>query len=112
MSAMFQEVNGVAWHDHPAVLAGIRASIRDEAVRKAVLELPGPSDPIAVIGGRISALTCELHNCGDHHWVVMVAPASGATDVCYHNARQTVGQSRWFLATGSEEMRPGAYPLQ
>lgn len=105
-------MNGIARRDHPAVLACVRATISDEPVRKVVLELPGPSIPIEQIDGRISAATCERHNCHDHHWVVMIDPGGGATDACYHDARQTAGQSRWLLSNDTEEMRPGVCPIQ
>lgn len=101
------KVAGVSWNEHPAVLAAIRASVGDPAVRQAVLELPGPSAPIELIGGKVSAWSCEVHNCGQHQWTVMVDPASGAADVCYFNEEQDAGNSRWFLAGGTQEKRPG-----
>ncbi len=108
----FDEVAGVSWKEHPAVLAAIKASVGDPAVRKAVLELPGPSAPIEVIGGKVSAWSCEVHNCGPHQWMVMVDPASGAADVCYFNEEQDAGNSRWFLAGGTQEKRPGNCPME
>lgn len=103
----FDEVDGVKWNDNPVVLAGIRKSVTDPAARKAILELPGPSAAIELVDGKVSAWACQAHNCGDHQWMVMVDPASGATDVCYHNAKLTPGEARWFLASGKQELRTG-----
>lgn len=108
----FDKVDGVKWNDNPVVLAGIRKSVTDPAARKAILELPGPAAAIAMMDGKVSAWACQAHNCGDHQWLVMVDPASGATDVCYHNAKLTPGEARWFLATGRQELRTGDCNLE
>lgn len=103
----FDEVDGVIFENHPAVKAGVAATLTDAAVRKAIAETEGPAAPIEMIDGKVSAWACQAHNCGDHQWMVMVDPASGATDVCYHNAEKLAGQSRWFMAGGKQETRPG-----
>jgi len=103
----FEEVGGVTWDNHPVVLAGIRSTVKDAAARRAIISVEGPSAPIGTYQGKVGAWSCEQHNCGDHQWAVLVDAKSGATDVCYHNAAQTAGNSRWFLANGREETRPG-----
>lgn len=103
----FDEVDGVIFENHPAVKAGVAATLTDAAVRKTIAETEGPAAPIEMIDGKVSAWACQAHNCGDHQWMVMVDPASGATDVCYHNAEKLAGQSSWFLAGGKQETRPG-----
>lgn len=103
----FEKVGGVAWNDHPMVVAGVRKTVTDATVRRAMQSSGGPSAPIATYQGKVGAWGCEQHNCGDHQWAVLVNPGSGATDVCYHNAEQTGENSRWFLAGGREESRPG-----
>jgi hypothetical protein len=103
----FDAVNGIKWDDNPIVKAGIEKTVSDAAVRKAMTNLDGPSSPIEMYKGKVSSWSCEAHNCGDHQWNVMVDPKTGAADVCYHNEAKTPGQSRWFLASGKVDMRPG-----
>ena len=103
----FDKVDGVTWADQPMVQAGIRKSVTDAAARKAILQWPGPSSPIELIDGKVSAWGCEQHNCGPHQWLVMVDPASGATDVCYYDESKSADSARWFLASGKEESRKG-----
>lgn len=103
----FDAVGGVTWHDHPMVTAGIRKTVIDAAVRRAMQSPGGPSAPIATYQGKVGSWGCQQHNCGDHQWAVLVDPKTGATDVCYHNAEQTGEASRWFLAGGGQETRPG-----
>jgi hypothetical protein len=103
----FDKVNGVAWNDHPAVKAGIAASVKDAKARKAIETLEGPAAPIEKRGGKLMAWACEAHNCGPHQWAVHVDPATGATDVCYFDEAASATQSRWFLASGKEERRAG-----
>lgn len=103
----FDAVGGVAWHDHPMVTAGIRKTVTDADVRRAMQSPGGPSAPIATYEGKVGSWGCQQHNCDDHQWAVLVDPKSGATDVCYHNAEQTGNASRWFLADGGQETREG-----
>lgn len=103
----FDEVRGVTWDSHPVVVAGIRATVTDAAVRRTITTLEGPSAPIGTYQGKVGSWACEQHNCGDHQWTVLVDPTSGATDVCYHNAAQAADSSRWFIAGGRQETRPG-----
>lgn len=103
----FEAVAGVAWHDHPMVTAGIRKTVTDPAVVRAMQSPGGPSAPIGTYEGKVGSWGCQQHNCGNHQWAVLVDPGSGATDVCYHNAEQAEGSSRWFLADGSVETRSG-----
>ena len=102
-----EPVNGVDWNHNPTVVAGIRRSVTDSSVLEAVKDISGPSALIEMIDGKIASWSCENHNCGDHQWMVMVDPSSGATDVCYHDAAQLANKSRWFLANGRVEQRPG-----
>lgn len=103
----FDKIGGVTWNDHPAVKAGIAASVKDARARKAIETLEGPAAPIEMRGGKLVAWACEAHNCGAHQWAVHVDPATGATDVCYFDETASAAQSRWFLASGKEERRAG-----
>lgn len=101
------KVDGVDWNHNPVVLAGINKTVTDPAARKAILEVSGPASPITLYQGKVASWACEVHNCGDHQWTVMVDPKSGATNVCYHNAAKLPGKSRWFMADGTVEQRDG-----
>jgi len=102
-----EQVNGIDWNHNPTVFAGIRRSVTEASVLEAIKDTSGPAALIELIDGKVSSWACENHNCGDHQWMVMVEPSSGATDVCYHDAAKLPGQSRWYLASGKVEQRPG-----
>jgi hypothetical protein len=102
-----EQVNGVDWNHNPTVLAGIRRAVTEPNVLEAIKDTSGPAALIELIDGKVASWACELHNCGVHQWMVMADPSSGATNVCYHDAAKLAGQSRWFLASGKLEVRPG-----
>ncbi|WP_447765315.1 hypothetical protein [Sphingopyxis panaciterrae] len=101
----FDKVDGVAFNDHPRVKAGIAATVKDARVRTAITTTPGPSAPIETVNGKIASWSCQQHKCGEHQWMILIDPATGATDVCYMNDPAMVNESRWFLAGGKEEKR-------
>lgn len=101
----FDKVDGVAWNDHVLVKAGIAATVKDAAVRKAITTIEGPSAPIEMKDGKVVAWSCEQHNCGSHQWSVHIDPRTGATDVCYFDEAADPDKARWFLANGKEEKR-------
>ena len=101
----FDKVDGVAWNDHVLVKAGIAATLKDAAVRKAIATIEGPSAPIEMKDGKVVAWSCEQHNCGSHQWSVHIDPRTGATDVCYFDEAADPDKARWFLAIGKEEKR-------
>lgn len=101
----FDKVDGVAWNDHVLVKAGIAATVKDTAVRKAMATIEGPSAPIEMKDGKVVAWSCEQHNCGSHQWSVHIDPRTGATDVCYFDEAADPDKARWFLANGKEEKR-------
>lgn len=103
----FDKVDGVAWNDHVLVKAGIAATVKDAAVRKAIATTEGPSAPIEMKGDKVMAWACEAHNCGPHQWAVLIDPRTGAADVCYYDEEADAAKSRWFLAAGKEEKRAG-----
>ena len=103
----FDEVSGVSWNEHPMVKAGSQKTVTDASVLEAMAMPGGPSAPIATYLGKVGSWGCQVHNCGDHQWAVLVDPRTGETDVCYHNAAKVRDKSRWFLANGAEEIRPG-----
>lgn len=103
----FDKVDGVAWNDHALVKAGIAASVKDTKALKAITTLEGPAGPIEMRGDKVMSWACEAHNCGPHQWAVLIDPRTGATDVCYYDEEGDAANSRWFLASGKEEKRPG-----
>lgn len=103
----FDKVDGVAFGDHPLVKAGIAATVKDARVRTAIATTKGPSAPIETIDGKVAAWSCQQHKCGEHQWMILVDPKTGATDVCYMNDPAMVDDARWFLANGKEEKRDG-----
>lgn len=103
----FDPVNGVSWNDHPAVKAGLAATVTDASVRDAITTTEGPSGPIENKSGKLISWSCQAHNCGAHQWSIQIDPATGATDVCYFNEKASATEARWFLATGKEEKRAG-----
>ena len=103
----FDKVDGVAWNDHLLVKAGIAASVKDAKALKAITTLEGPAGPIEMRGDKVMSWACEAHNCGPHQWAVLIDPRTGAADVCYYDEEADAANSRWFLASGKEEKRPG-----
>lgn len=101
------EVAGVSWNAHPVVRAAVQQTVTDAAVRGTILDTAGTTAPIQLVDGKVAAWACEPHNCGAHQWSVLVDPATGAADVCYFDEAARPGASRWFLAGGTEESRPG-----
>ena len=101
----FDKIDGVAWNDHVLVKAGIAATVKDAAARKAIATTEGPSAPIEMKDGKVVAWSCEQHNCGAHQWSVHIDPRTGATDVCYFDEAADPDKARWFLANGAEEKR-------
>ncbi|ALJ15701.1 hypothetical protein [Sphingopyxis macrogoltabida] len=103
----FDKVDSVAFDDHPLVKAGIATTVKDARIRKAIIDTPGPAAPIELIDGKVASWACQQHKCGEHQWMVLVDPKTGATDVCYMNDPEMVDDARWFLANGKEEKRDG-----
>lgn len=108
----FDEVEGVAFKNHPAVQAGIAKTVTNERIRTAITTVQGPSAPIAMVDGKVAAWSCQQHNCGEHQWAILIDPATGATDVCYQNDPAMVSETRWFLANGTDEKRKGSCSIE
>jgi len=107
------EVGGSTFLDHPAVIAGVEQAVTDAAVRGWVLSPETVQSPISVSAGMLLSQACEPHNCGDHTWTILIHVETGATDVCYHDgAEMGFDQSRWYMAQGRTEMRPGLCPTE
>lgn len=106
-------VGGTTFLNHPVVIAGVEQAVGDAAVRDWVLGPDSVQMPIAVSAGMLFSQACEPHNCGDHIWTILIHVETGTTDVCYHDgAEMGFDESRWYLAQGATEMRPGGCPSE
>jgi hypothetical protein len=106
-------VNGVAFRADPAVRRAVEATLADPALRRFVLDSPATDAPIVLKDGRILAWGCEPHNCGYHNWSISIAPDASTADICfYDNDDSAEGPSRWYLAGGGTEERPGNCPSE
>ncbi len=104
-------VGGVDFYDRSDVANGLVAAVGDEAVRRRIRDRSGPETPIFQSGKRIAAWGCEAHNCADHNWTVLIDPAGGKTEVCYHDTAATGDRSRWYSGA-APTLRPGACPTE
>ena len=106
----FDSVDGTTFLSHPAVVAAVDRLVPDAGIRKLALGGDGPGAPIALRGGKLVAWGCETHDCGNHDWTIEIAPDGSAPMVCYHDAATMTARSRWYVAPGRTEMRPGDCP--
>lgn len=105
----WDEVNGVTFLANPQVRAAVEAAVPDAAVRRWVLGGDGPSNPIAMRDGRIIATGCERHNCGPHHWSILIDTEGTRAEVCYAQ-NSTLERSTWYVAGRPAEERQGDCP--
>ncbi|CAN5185538.1 hypothetical protein BH10PSE12_BH10PSE12_21230 [soil metagenome] len=105
----FDKVDGRSFYDEAAVKAAVAGAVADKPIAAMVIDpAAGPADMIFRQDGRIGAWACEQHNCGDHQWTVLIDPAKGDAQVCYHDAESMQDQSRWYDGHGASALRPGA----
>ena len=106
---VFDEVDGVAFVNHPLVRGAVEAAVADAGVRRWVLRDDGVSSPIALRDGRLVATACERSNCGPHHWTILIDPAGASAEVCYA-VNSTLERADWYVAGRPAESRPGDCP--
>ncbi|MGQ0660842.1 hypothetical protein [Sphingosinicella sp.] len=102
-------VNGVTFLANPQVRAAVEAAVTEAEVRRWVLREDVTSNPIGSRDGRIIATGCESHNCGPHHWSIVIDPAGTSAEVCYAR-NSTLERSTWYVAGRPAEERPGDCP--
>jgi hypothetical protein len=107
----FDRVRGVTFVTHPLVRRAVTAAVPDAAVRTWVLRRSSTAGPIAARGGRLISWACEPHNCGPHHWTILIDPAGRAAEVCYFDESED-GRSRWYAAGRAMQRRPGECPQE
>jgi hypothetical protein len=102
-------VNGQTFLANPQVRAAVEAAVADAEVRRWVLREDVTSSPIGRRDGRIVATGCESHNCGPHHWSIVIDPEGTGAEVCYAR-NSTLERSTWYVAGRPAEDRPGDCP--
>lgn len=102
-------VDGVAFYDRTEVATALNDAVGDPAIRRAIRSDAGPQTPIFAAGKRVVAWGCEAHDCDDHDWALLVDPATGKGEVCYHDADVAGGATRWY-AGGPPVTRLGDCP--
>lgn len=100
-------VDGVNFFDRTEVATALDAAVTDAKLRRAVIHADGPRTPIFRAGNRIASWGCEAHNCGDHHWTLLVDPASGKGELCVREG----GRTMWH-AGGPPVARAGDCPSE
>lgn len=102
-------VNGTAFLADPRVRAAVEAAVSDPEVRRWVLREDVTSNPIGSRDGRIIATGCESHNCGPHHWSILIDTEGTSAEVCYAQ-NSTLERATWYVAGRPAEERPGDCP--
>jgi hypothetical protein len=102
-------VNGTTFLADPRVRAAVEAAVTDAEVRRWVLREDVTSSPIGRRDGRIVATGCEAHNCGPHHWSILIDPEGTSAEVCYAR-NSTLERSTWYVAGRPAEERQGDCP--
>ena len=105
-------VAGVNFFDRTEVARTLNRAVGDQNIRSLITKAQGPATPIfALPGGRVASWGCEAHNCGGHHWTVIVANDPEAGRVCYHDEASMGGKSRWY-AGGAGQPKAEACPSE
>lgn len=102
-------VNGTTFLADPRVRTAVEAAVTDAQVRRWVLREDVTSSPIGSQGGRIVATGCEAHNCGPHHWSILIDTEGTRAEVCYAQ-NSTLERATWYVAGRPPEDRPGDCP--
>ena len=102
-------VNGTTFLADSRVRAAVEAAVADAEVRRWVLREDVTSNPIGSRDGRIIATGCEAHNCGPHHWTILIDTEGTRAEVCYAQ-NSTLERATWYIAGRPPEERRGDCP--
>lgn len=102
-------VNDTTFLADPRVRAAVEAAVTDAQVRRWVLREDVTSSPIGSRDGRIIATGCEAHNCGPHHWTILIDTEGTRAEVCYAQ-NSTLERATWYVAGRPPEERAGDCP--
>ena len=105
----YDVVNGTTFLADPRVRAAVEAAVQDPEVRRWVLREDVTTNPIGSRDGRIIATGCEPHNCGPHHWSIVIDTEGTSAEVCYAQ-NSTLERSTWYVAGRPPEERAGDCP--
>lgn len=92
----FDKVQGIAFTRHPVVVRQVQAAVQSSAIQSRVLDPDSTAGSIARQGDFIVSWACEPHNCGFHHWSIVLTGSGRKAAVCYYNEDLTAG-ARWFV---------------
>lgn len=106
----YEPVSGLAFRDHPLVRAGIQAAMQADPALRWVGQHAGPNTPVEPHRGRLLSWGCEAHNCGPHHWSLLIGADGHDPEVCYFNAEVRPDQSQWFRQFQAPQWRAGTCP--
>jgi hypothetical protein len=100
----FEQIDGLAFLDHPAVRAAVGRAVRDPKVRHWLLVAgSSPSPPIFRKEGAIVSSGCQWHACDRRNWAILIDPAGKRARVCYFGGSGAGG--RWYAGDGSSAIR-------
>lgn len=103
-------VGGSSFIRDPAVRSALNRVVKDRKVRNWVLSDRATATPVETRGRLVRAWACEPHNCGPHHWVILIDRQGRSADVCYFNADASEYSATWYLNNGRTEVRGGECP--
>lgn len=91
-------VNGMPFDSHPLVRSAVARALgrTPDLSARAILADVGPATPITLIDGRLVSWRCEQHNCGAHHWTLILAPDGTRPELCYHDEAGDP-DTRWLV---------------
>jgi hypothetical protein len=92
----FDKIAGKTFTETDAVKAAVATSGADAGIRKWLLDLDGPAGPIVMKDGKLTMTECQEHNCGDHNWIIAIAPDGTGAEICYYDAKAGP-KPRWFV---------------
>jgi hypothetical protein len=101
----FDKVAGKTFTETDTVKAAIAASGANAQVRGWLANTDGPAGPIVVANGKLSMTECQAHNCGDHNWMIAIAPDGTKPEICYYDA-QVSKKPSWFIDGQSVDRPP------
>ena len=100
-------VNGVNFFDRTEVASALEDAVTDAELRRTVVRAEGPSTPVFRVGNRLASWGCAAHDCANHHWTLLIDPATGKGELCVRRN----GRTLWH-AGGPPVARAGGCPSE
>ncbi len=92
----FDKIAGKTFTETDTVKSAVAKSGADAGIRKWLLNLDGPAGPIIMKDGKLTMTECQEHNCGDHNWIIAIAPDGTGAEICYYDVKEGP-KPRWFV---------------